>query len=318
VRSERLGRDGPTISKLGIGGFQAAGRGPWGFGPMADDAAATEAIRSAVDAGVTWVETAASYGLGHSEEVVAGALQPWRVGEEVLVFTKCAHPWEEPDRIWTELSPESIRRECEGSLRRLGVERIDLYQFHHPDPNVPVEESWGTMAELVAEGKVRWAGVSNFGVDLLDRCEPIRHVDSVSPELSLLRSAAARDVIPWCRDHDTGVLAYSPQASGLLTGARERAWLATASGETRKFVPGRAIDAFVTELRDIAERRGMGPGALAVAWTLSIDGVTGAICGARTPAQVRGWIQAGEAALDPDAMAQIETAAIKAGIGDVA
>lgn len=315
MRSASLGRRGPSISRLGIGGFQAGGTGPWGAGARADDDAAVAAIRSAVASGVTWVETAASYGLGHSEEVVARALEPWRVGEEVLVFSKCAHPWELPDRIWTELSPASIRRQCDESLRRLGVERIDLYQFHHPDPNTPVEDSWGTMAELVAEGKVRWAGLSNFGVQLLERCEAIRHVDSLSPELSLLRAGAADDVIPWCREHGTGVIVYSPQASGLLSGARDRTWLGTASSETRMHTPARAIDAFVKELRSIGQRLGIGPGAVAVAWALSIDGVTGAICGARNSAQVEGWIQAGDIALDPDDLREIEAAVAAAGIG---
>lgn len=315
MKSASLGRGGPRISRLGIGGFQAGGTGPWGAGLRADDDAATAAIRLAVGSGVTWVETAASYGLGHSEEVVARALEPWRVGEEVLVFTKCAHPWELPDRIWTDLSPASIRRECEGSLRRLGVERIDLYQFHHPDPDTAVEDSWGTMAELVAEGKVRWAGVSNFSVELLERCETIRHVDSLSPELSLLRPGAVTDVIPWCRDHGTGVIVYSPQASGLLSGARDRAWLSTASGETRKYTSVGAIDAAVTELRSIARRLGIGPGALAIAWALSIDGVTGAICGARAPAQVEGWLSAGDVELEPQDLQEIDAVRTAVGIG---
>jgi aryl-alcohol dehydrogenase-like predicted oxidoreductase len=315
VRSASLGADGPSISRLGVGGFQAGGIGPWGAGLLADDDAAVAAIRSAVASGVNWVETAASYGLGHSEEVVARALEPWRVGEEVFVFSKCGHPWEPPDRIWTELTPSSIRRQCEESLRRLGVERIDLYQFHHPDPNTPVEESWGAMAELVGDGKVRWAGVSNFDVDLLDRCEPIRHVDSHSPELSLLRPGAATDVIPWCRDHGTGVIAYSPQASGLLSGARDRTWLGTASGEERMHTPARAIEALVDGLRPIAARHGVGPGALAIAWTLAVEGVTGAICGARTPAQVDGWIAAGEVVLDHDDVREIEALSTAARFG---
>jgi aryl-alcohol dehydrogenase-like predicted oxidoreductase len=315
VRSARLGRAGPSISRVGIGGFQASGSGPWGAGPDADDDEAVAAIRAAVESGVTWVETAASYGLGHSEEVVARALEPWRVGEEVLVFSKCGHPWEPPDRIWTELTPATIRRQCEESLGRLGVERIDLYQFHHPDPNTPVEGSWATLAELVDEGKVRWAGVSNFGVDLLDRCEAIRHVDSLSPELSLLRPQAARDVIPWCRDHGTGVIVYSPIASGLLSGARDRAWLAAASDETRMGWPAEAIAALVDGLRPIAERLQVHVPALAAAWTLSVEGVTGAICGARRAAQVEGWIAAGDVELEPRDVLEIEGALAAAGIG---
>jgi aryl-alcohol dehydrogenase-like predicted oxidoreductase len=315
VRSAQLGRDGPSISRVGIGGFQASGTGPWGAGPDADDDEALAAIRLAVESGVTWVDTAASYGLGHSEEVVARALEPWRVGEEVLIFTKCAHPWEPPDRIWTDLAPATIRRQCEESLRRLGVERLDLLQFHHPDPNTPVEESWATLVELVDEGKVRWAGVSNFGVDLLERCEAIRHVDSLQPELSLLRPEAASDVIPWCRDHGTGVIVYSPIASGLLSGARDRAWLAAASDEDRMGARGEAIATLVDRLRPLADRLGIPVPALAAAWTLSVEGVTGAICGARRPAQVEGWIAAGDVTLGSEDVREIEAALAAAGIG---
>jgi aryl-alcohol dehydrogenase-like predicted oxidoreductase len=317
VRAARLGRDGPSISRVGIGGFQAGGRGPWGAGPDADDEAAVAAIRAAVDSGVTWVETAASYGLGHSEEVVAEALEPWRVGEEVLVFSKCGHPWEPPDRIWTELAPATIRRQCEESLARLRVERIDLYQFHHPDPNTAVEESWATLVDLVDEGKVRWAGVSNFGVDLLERCEAIRHVDSLSPELSLLRPQASRDVIPWCRDHGTGVIVYSPVASGLLSGARDSAWLSAATDDALMGVPADAITALVDGLRMLAEGLGIPVPALAAAWTLSIEGVTGAICGARTTEQVDGWIGAGDVELKPEDVREIQALLTSAGIGGV-
>jgi len=317
VRTARLGRDGPEISRLGIGGWQAGGTGPWGAGPEADDDEAIAAIRFAVESGVTWVDTAAAYGLGHSEEVVARALEPWRVGEEVFVFSKCAHPWEPPDKIWTDLAPATIRRQCEESLRRLGVERIDLYQFHHPDPETPVEDSWATLAELVDEGKVRWAGVSNFDVDLLERCEAIRHVDSLQPELSLLRPEAIADVIPWCREHGTGVIVYSPIGSGLLSGARDRAWLAAASDEDRMDAPAEAIWTLVERLRPIAARLGIPVPALATAWTLSVDGVTGAICGARRPGQVEGWIAAGVVELGQGDLEEIDAAVAAAGIGGV-
>ena len=302
MRSASFGHTDVSISRLGIGGFQAGGSGPWGAGPQADDDAAIAAVRSAVSAGVTWVETAASYGLGHSEELVARALAPWRVGEEVLIFSKCGHPWE-------------IRRQCEESLRRLGVERIDLYQFHHMDPSTQVEESWSTLAELVNEGKVRWAGLSNFDVEGLERCEAIHHVDSLSPELSLLVPQAAADVIPWCRDHGTGVIVYSPQASGLLSGSRGLRQLAAATDEERRGIPASAIDALVTGLLPVAQRHGVGPGAIAVAWTLSEDGVTGAICGARSPTQVQGWTPAGDLVLDTDDLREIDAARTTAGIG---
>ena len=173
-----------------------------------------------------WVDTAAVYGLGHSEEVVGRALRPFRVGEEVLVFTKCGRRWEgrADGVIGNDLRPESIREECERSLARLGVERIDLYQVHWPDwtTGTALEDSWGTMAELVEEGKARWIGVSNFDVEQLDRCEAVRHVDSVQPPLSLLVRGALTTVVPWAAEHGAGVLGYSPLASGMLAGAFDR------------------------------------------------------------------------------------------------
>jgi len=308
VKTAPLGSSGPHISRLGIGGWQASGPGPWGSGPRSDDGDAIAAIRHAVESGVTWVDTAASYGLGHSEEVVARALQPWSIGEDVFVFTKCGHPWDPPDRIRTDLTPASIRRECEGSLKRLGVERIDLYQFHHADPSTPVEDSWGTMADLVEEGKVRWAGVSNFDVGLLDRCEVIRHVDGVQPELSLLCRRARQDVIPWCRAHGTGVIVYSPMASGLLSGAYDRRRLEQLALEDRRGAGADRILEVVARLRSMAGRLGIGVGALAVGWTLPVEGVTGAICGARRPDQVDGWIAASDLARDVISFSHLDAA----------
>jgi aryl-alcohol dehydrogenase-like predicted oxidoreductase len=305
VKTGTLGPSGPPISCLGIGGWQAGGTGPWGAGPSNDDREVIAAIRHAVELGVTWVDTAASYGLGHSEEVIARALRPWRVGDEVLVFTKCGHPWQPPDRIRTDLSPASVRAECEGSLRRLGVERIDLYQFHHHDPATPVEESWEAMAGLVQDGKVRWAGVSNFSVALVERCEAVRHVDSVQPEFSLLRRDAARGVIPWCKANGTGVIVYSPLASGLLAGTRDRAALAAMSAEDRRFLSPGQIQQITSRLAAVARRLGTRPSALSVAWALATDGVSGAICGARRPEHVQGWIGAADIILDQASLAEI-------------
>ncbi len=302
MKTAKLGRCGPEISRLGIGGWQASGPGPWGAGPRSDDDQSIAAIRRAVEGGVTWVDTAASYGLGHSEEVIRRALEPWKVGDEVFVFTKCAHPWDPPDRIRTDLSPASIRRECDGSLRRLGLERIDLYQFHHADPSTPVEESWATMAELVEEGKVRWAGVSNFSVELLDRCERVRHVDAVQPELSLLRPQVRDDVIPWCRDQGTGVIVYSPLASGILAGAYDRERLQALPEDDWRHVRSDRITELVERLRSVGRQLQVGIAVLAVAWALAVDGVTGAICGARTPDHVDGWIPAADVSVDADRM----------------
>ena len=305
MRTSALGRAGPTISRIGMGAWQASGTGPWGSGPRSDDAAAIAAIRSAVERGVTWVDTAAGYGLGHSEEVVRRALEPWQMGDEVLVFTKCGHPWDPPDRIRTDLSSASIRRECEGSLKRLGVERIDLYQFHHADPRTPVEASWSTMAELVEEGKVRWAGVSNFDVELLERCEAIRHVDCVQPELSLLRREALHDVIPWCGAHGMGVIGYSPMATGVLSGAYDATrFEELAADDWRRESSAQILD-LAERLRQVASRIGVTVGELAVAWALSNESVTGVICGARSPQQVDGWIASSDLQLDAEAVAEI-------------
>src|SRR6476660_1429906 len=216
-----LGRTGMDITTVGFGAW-AIGGGDWafGWGPQ-DDADSIAAMRHAVDRGVNWIDTAAVYGLGHSEEVVGRLLRALPADSRPLVFTKCGMVWEEgnrnaePRRV---LTPDSIRAECEASLRRLGVERIDLYQFHWPDTvGTRVEDSWAAMARLVEEGKVRLAGVSNFDVALLERCEAVRHVDSLQPPFSPIRRQVAAAELPWCVEHDTGVIAYSPMQSGLLS-----------------------------------------------------------------------------------------------------
>lgn len=309
METAKLGTSGVEISRLGIGGWQASGSGPWGYGPTSDDDDSIAAIRRAVELGVTWVDTAASYGLGHSEDVVRRALAPWRIGEDVLVFTKCGHPWEPPDRIRTDLRPEFIRRVCEGSLQRLGVERLDLLQFHHPDPTTPIEDSWGTIAELRAEGKVRLAGVSNFDVSLLDRCERIAHVDVSQPELNLLRAGALDDEIPWCLANGTGVIVYSPMATGILAGGYDRERLLGLPDDDWRHKHAGRIVSLVERSRLVAERLGVPVGALAVAWTLAADGVTGAICGARNPLQVETWAGASAVRMDPETIAELTSLA---------
>src|SRR5437870_9120400 len=260
-------------------------------------------MRHAVELGINWVDTAAVYGLGHSEELVGRLLRELRPGERPLVFTKCGLVWDEEDPMAEPrrvLTSVSIRREIEASLRRLGVERIDLYQFHWPDETgTPVEDSWETMVRLVEEGKVRAAGVSNFDVELLARCEAIRHVDSLQPPFSLIRREAAEREIPWCAEHATGVIVYSPMQSGLLTDGFTAARVAALppddwrrrSPEFQQPRLGRNL-ALRDALQPIARRHDTTVSAVAVAWTLAWPGVTGAIVGARTPAQVDGWIDA--------------------------
>jgi aryl-alcohol dehydrogenase-like predicted oxidoreductase len=256
-------------------------------------------MHHAIEAGINWIDTAAVYGLGHSEEVVGQLLRQLPAADRPLVFTKCGLVWNPDDRMAAPrrlLTPASIRRECEASLRRLGVERIDLYQFHWPDETgTPVEDSWAAMTRLIEEGKVRAAGVSNFDVPLLDRCEAIRHVDSLQPPFSLINRAAAEREIPWCASHDTGVICYSPMQSGLLTdrftadrvsSLAKDDWRRHAS-EFQQPNLGRNL-ALRDALRKIASRHDTSVSAVAIAWTLAWPGVTGAIVGARTPAQVDG------------------------------
>jgi aryl-alcohol dehydrogenase-like predicted oxidoreductase len=318
VRRRRLGETGPELTTVGFGAWAIGG--PWRFGwGEVDDDESVAAIRHAVEHGVNWIDTAAAYGLGHSEEVVRRALSPYRVGEDVFVFTKCGRRWEgRPEGvIENDLRPESIREECEQSLRRLGLERIDLYQFHWPDwmTGTAVEDSWGTMAELVEEGKARWIGVANFDPEQLDRCEAIRHVDSVQPPLSLLARGAGRTVVPWAAAHGTGVIVYSPMGSGLLTGAFDRARIERLDpNDWRRESPAFREPALarnlelVDRLRGIAERIGSTLPELAVAWALAQPGVTAAIVGARLPRHVEGWLGASGLELSSGVLDEIDDA----------
>jgi aryl-alcohol dehydrogenase-like predicted oxidoreductase len=325
--TRRLGSQGPEITTLGFGAW-AVGGGGWAFswGPT-DDVESVAAIRHAVSKGIGWIDTAAVYGYGHSEEVVGRALADVPPAERPLVFTKCGLRWNELDRMATparDLRPPRIREECEASLRRLGLERIDLYQFHWPDETgTPVEDSWGEMQRLVAEGKVRWAGVSNFDTTLLERCRKVRHVDSLQPPFSMIRRGVAGSEIPWCAAHGTGVIVYSPMQSGLLTDT-------FTAGRVKAFSPddwrGRVSDQFRSPkleqnlalrdaLREVAAKHGVTVAAVAVAWTLHWPGVTGAIVGARTPGQVDGWRAAASLELDEADLAAIAAAIARTGAG---
>jgi aryl-alcohol dehydrogenase-like predicted oxidoreductase len=307
---------------VGVGAWAIGGPWRFGWGPQDDDESIA-ALHKAFDAGVTWVDTAAVYGLGHSEEVVGQVLRERAGGE--LVFTKCGRPWygREHNEPTYDLRPETIRFELEQSLKRLGTDHVDLYQFHWPDTTTgtPVEESWGTMAELVTEGKVRWAGVCNFDVGLLERCQRIRHVDSLQPPYSLLDRAAADELIPWCAANGTGVIGYSPLGSGLLSGSfdAQRARDLPA-GDWRRGSPefqepalSRSL-ALAERLEPVAERHGVPVAAVAVAWVLATPGVTGAIVGARRPSQVDGWLPAGSLQLTDADLAELRAAVEDTGV----
>ena len=326
LASRPLGRTGMEITRAGFGAW-AVGGGEWSFGWGAqDDAESIASIRHAVESGVDWVDTAAVYGLGHSEEVVAAALEPYSESDRPHVFTKGGLRWDPSDPMAPARRvgrPDSIRREVADSLRRLRTERIDLYQMHWPpEDGTPIEEYWAAMLELKDEGKVAAAGLSNHSVEQVAAAERIGHVDSVQPPLSLIVRDAAADLIPWCKDHETGVIVYSPMQSGLLTGAFSAERVAALPGDDwrRRSQHFRPPDldrnlALARALVPIAERHGVTPAAVAVAWTLAWPGVTGAIVGARRPDQVDSWLPAADLELTEDELDELSEAITATGAG---
>lgn len=320
METRKLGNSDLKITPVGFGAWAIGGAG-WEFAWGAqDDADSIAAIHRTLELGVNWIDTAAVYGLGHSEEIVARALKEWS-GPRPYVFTKCVLRWNEKGKIWKEFSPESIRRECEDSLRRLQVESIDLYQMHWPpDDNKPgLEDAWQTLAALKAEGKVRWIGGSNFNVEQLKRAEKIAPVTSLQPPYSIIRRAIEKEILPHCLQQGIGVISYAPMASGLLTGAmtRERAAALPADDfrsrnpEFREPRLSKNIE-LVERLRQVGARHGRTPGEVAIAWTLRHAVVTGAIVGARNAKQAEGVMRAGELKLSPEEIAEIEGAAAAA------
>jgi len=311
MRTATLGRTGFEITRVGFGAWAiGGGNWDWGWGDQYDDESIA-AIHRALALGVNWIDTAAQYGLGHSEEVVARALEG--VEPRPLVFTKGGQP-EGPNRTsYQTLKRDSLRRECEGSLRRLGVDAIDLYQIHWPIPDDEVEEGWSTLAELKEEGLVRHIGVSNFSVAQLERAEAIAPVETLQPPYSLIDRAAEPDVLPWCEEHGLGVIVYSPMASGMLTGRMTRERIAnlpaddwrSKSDTFREPQLSQNLE-LVERLKRVADRHGVEPGAVAVAWTLRNPAVDGAITGFRRPDQVDPIVVAADVELSDEDVAELE------------
>jgi aryl-alcohol dehydrogenase-like predicted oxidoreductase len=299
MKTKRLGNSDLFITPIGFGAWAIGGSG-WEFAwGGQDDKDSVAAIREALNAGINWIDTAAVYGLGHSEEVVARALEGVR--DRPYVFTKCSMIWDEHRQIGHSLKADSIRRECEASLRRLRVDAIDLYQIHWPDPDEDIEEGWATMAKLKEEGKVRNIGVSNFNVAQMKRAQAIAPITSLQPRYSLLHREIEEEILPFTEWENIGVIAYSPMASGLLTGAMTRERIAALPADDWRrghsdFQEPRLSRnlKLVSLLRTIGKRHGRSPGEAAVAWVLRDPAVTGAIVGARRPGQVRGVVGAGE------------------------
>jgi len=314
MQTRKLGNSDLNITSVGFGAWAIGGTGydfAWG---AQDDSDSIAAIHRALELGVNWIDTAPVYGVGHSEEMVAHALKEWR-GPRPYIFTKCAMRWDDHGRVTLVHHADSIRQECEDSLLRLQVDVIDLYQIHWPpEDNGPgLEEAWRTLAALQREGKVRWIGVSNFDVAQLQRAEKIAPVTSLQPPYSLIRRRIESEILPHCEQRGIGVIVYSPMASGLLTGAmtRDRAtklpeddWRRT-SPEFREPKLSKNLE-LVDRLKKVAARYGRTPGEVAIAWTLRLPAVTGAIVGARNAKQAEGVMRAGEIKLTSQDLAEIE------------
>ena len=314
MQTRKLGNSDLHITPVGYGAWAVGGSG-WEFGwGSQDDNDSIGAIHRALELGVNWIDTAAVYGLGHSEEIVARALKSWR-GPRPYVFSKCGLRWDGQGKVQKVLSTDSIRREVEDSLGRLAIDVIDLYQIHWPpDPDSPqLEEGWSTLADLRREGKIRWIGVSNFNVDQLRRAQAIAPVTSLQPRYSLVHREVEDDILPYCLNEGIGVIVYSPMASGLLTGGmtRERAatlpkddWRKNHSDFTEPDLSRNLV--LVERLRQIARRHNRSVGEVAIAWTLHNSAVTGAIVGARNARQAEGVMRAGDLHLSNEALNEIE------------
>jgi aryl-alcohol dehydrogenase-like predicted oxidoreductase len=314
MQTRTLGNSDLNITPVGYGAWAVGGAG-WQFAwGSQDDSDSVAAIHRALELGVNWIDTAAVYGLGHSEEVVARALKSWS-GPRPYLFTKCGLRWDAQGNVQKVLSAASIRGEIEDSLRRLAVDAIDLYQIHWPpDPDSPaLEEAWSTLADLKREGKVRWIGVSNFNVEQLKRARKIAPVTSLQPPYSLVHREVEDEILPYCLHAGIGVIVYSPMASGLLTGAmtRERAaklpqgdWRRGHADFTEPNL-SRNLE-LVERLREIARRHNRSVGEVAIAWALRNPAVTGAIVGARNARQAEGVMRAGDLRLNDKEVGEIE------------
>jgi aryl-alcohol dehydrogenase-like predicted oxidoreductase len=311
-----LGNSDLAITPVGYGAWAIGGSGwEYAWGPQNDDDSIA-AIRRSLDLGVNWIDTAAVYGLGHSEGIVARALAG-RQGTRPHVFTKCGLRWNGQGRVYRSLKAASVRQECEASLRRLCLDVIDLYQVHWPPENdgPELEEGWETLASLQREGKVRWIGVSNFSVEQVKRALAIAPVTLLQPPYSLIRRGIEAEILPFCQREGIGVIVYAPMASGLLTGAMTRERVANLPPDDWRRRNPEFIEpnlsrnlALVERLRAVGNRHGRSPGEVGIAWTLKNPAVTGAIVGARSEMQAEGVMHAAELRLSEDEIAEIEGA----------
>jgi aryl-alcohol dehydrogenase-like predicted oxidoreductase len=300
MHTRRLGNSDLNITSIGFGAW-AIGGGGWAFAwGSQDDNDSVAAIREAIGVGINWIDTAAVYGLGHSEEVVAKALAGMK--NRPYVFTKCGRVWDEKKQIGKRLKADSIRAECHASLKRLKVDVIDLYQMHWPEPDEDIEEGWQAMLKLKQEGKVRWIGVSNYSPEQMTRVAKLGPVTSLQPPYSMIRPEVEDSILPYCLKHNIGVIAYSPMASGLLTGAMTRERIAALPADDwRKEKNKHYQEPLLTRnlylvglLKTIGSKHGRTPGEVAIAWVLRHAAVTAAIVGGRKPGQLKELVGAAD------------------------
>jgi aryl-alcohol dehydrogenase-like predicted oxidoreductase len=311
VQTRKLGYSDLNLTTVGLGTWAIGGEWQWGWGPQ-DDEESIAAIQRALDLGINWIDTAPAYGVGHSEEIVGKAIAGRR--DQITIATKCGMVWDEGSTtVYRSLKAASVRREVEDSLRRLNVDGIDLYQIHWPIPDEDIEEAWGAIADMIGEGKVRYAGASNFSVAQLNRVQAIHPVASLQPPYSMLRRDVEQELLPYCAANDIGVVAYSPMQAGLLTGKFSKARVSNLpDGDWRKQnsifrEPQLSVNlALVEKLRPIAERNGRTPAQLAIAWVLRRSELTAAIVGARRPSQIEGTAPAGDWTLSQEDIAEID------------
>jgi aryl-alcohol dehydrogenase-like predicted oxidoreductase len=318
IPTRNLGQSDLAITPLGFGAW-AIGGGNWAYawGPQDDDASVDAILAALTEGGSNWIDTAPVYGLGHSETIVARAIKDWRnsapAGAKApYVFTKCGLVWDSNRQISQRIKAASVRSECEDSLRRLQVDTIDLYQIHWPAPDEDIEEAWTEIAKLREEGKIRYAGVSNFSVAQMERARAIAPITSLQPPYSMLRRGIESEILPYCQANNIGVIAYSPMLSGMLTGAMTRERVASLPPDdwrrnNKEFQEPRLSHnlALVEKLRQLGDRHGVLPGVIALAWVLHHPAVTGAIVGGRSRSQVLGTSPAQTLRLTPEEYSQV-------------
>jgi aryl-alcohol dehydrogenase-like predicted oxidoreductase len=313
MKTRKLGNSPLHLTPVGLGTW-AIGGGDWKFGWGAqDDALSIRTIHEAMAVGINWIDTAAVYGLGRSEEVVGRALKEMK--DKPIISTKCERCWDPDGTIVPRLKRASVKQECEDSLRRLGVDVIDMYQIHWPQPDEDIEEGWSAVAELIKEGKVRYAGVSNFSVAQLQRIQPIHAVTFLQPPYSMLNRSIEAELLPYCEENDIGIIAYSPMQKGLLSGKVTKEWAAALPADDHRRADPQFNEPLLSKnialtkaLAEIAHRYGRNSAELAIAWVLRQPRVTAAIVGARKPGQIKETVFGGKFAIKPEDLARIDEA----------